>query len=200
MKSPKLLAIPALALLALTGCSSNEAENAPYESVQSITADSASPTESNLSQRGNQEMKIGEPFQAQKDGEDVYTLNVTGIEPDFQCTNPDSANYTPNGHYVKVDLEIKTAPASVMDDVYLGNTVSPSVMWDYIDANGTKMNGFPWSDGTFSCIDQSQTIPMNVNGGENVTGSVILDIPTTKGTLVWNDNMLDKNPEWKVSQ
>lgn len=197
-----LSVVPLVALtLVLSACGGgNIKESTPYESVSPVTSD-ATPTEmSSRSARGNTEMVVGQPFSATVRGTEVYTVNVTSIEPDFQCTNPDSSMYTPRGHYVKVDLEMKSAPVDVIENEYLGNPISPSSMWKYVDANGTTMNDFPWSDGSFSCISRDEMIPMTIGPGENVVGSVILDLPSLDGTIIFTDNGVDSQPEWKVVQ
>ncbi|GAA1046115.1 hypothetical protein [Rothia amarae] len=201
MKSPNLLAILALALLALTGCSnSNEAENKPMESVAPVESETAT-TSADTNDRGNIEKQIGEEGSVTGEhNENIYSFKVTGIEPNFKCTD-EYAQEPENGKFVKLDVQVSTADAKTMKDQYYGNSVNMQAgAWKYIAANGTTYNGQLGSGSSFMCLPESETIPAQIGPNEKVTGSVILDVPATDGTIVYSDPMTDGGWEYDLSK
>mgnify|MGYP001758189550 FL=1 len=121
MNSPKILTISALTLLALTGCSnSNEAENSPMESVAPVESETPT-TNADTNDRGNIEKQIGEEGSVTgENGENIYSFKVTGIEPDFKCTDQ-YAQEPENGNFVKLDVQVTSADAKTIKDQYYTN-------------------------------------------------------------------------------
>lgn len=201
MKAVKLLALPALAMLAVTGCStSNEAENKPMESVAPVESETAS-TSAETNGRGNIEKQIGEEGSVTGEhGENIYSFKVTGIEPDFKCT-AEFAQAPENGKFIKLDIQVSTADAKVFKDQYYGNSVyMQGGAWKYIASNGTTYNGELGSGSAYSCLPESETIPPQIGPNEKVTGSIILDVPATDGTIVYSDPMTQGGWEYKLNK
>lgn len=200
MNSPKFLVVPALALFALTGCSnSNEAESNQMESVAPVTSETAAETP-NTNKRGNIEKQIGDEGSVTgENGENIYSFKVTGIDPDFKCTDQ-YAQAAENGKFVKLDLQVITAEANILRDHYYGNSIyMQSGSWKYIASNGTTYNGDLGSASSVMCLPESETIPAQIGPSEKVTGSVILDVPATDGTIVYSDPMTEGGWEYKLS-
>ena len=170
------------------------------ENSSTSTAEETSAT-AETNNRGNVEKKIGEEAGiTSKDGKSVYTFKVTSIEPDYQCTR-EYSRPAENGHIVKVNLEVVTADAKTMKDAFHSSGVSfDPYSWKYIAANGTTFNGNLGSIGTISCLEESEELPINIGPGEKVTGSVVLDVPATDGTLVYKDILADGGWEYKIQQ
>lgn len=201
MNSPKILTISALTLLALTGCSnSNEAENSPMESVAPVESETPT-TNADTNDRGNIEKQIGEEGSVTgENGENIYSFKVTGIEPDFKCTNQ-YAQEPENGNFVKLDVQVTSADAKTIKDQYYTNSIyMQGGAWKYIAANGTTYNGDLGSGSSYMCLPESETIPAQIGPNEKVTGSIILDVPAADGTIVYSDPMVNGGWEYKLSK
>lgn len=199
--SRKAISLSALALIALTGCSSNiHAENKPMESVSPVESETST-NSANTNERGNIEKQIGEEGSViGEDGKNIYSFKVTGIEPDFKCTGEYSAP-SENGKFVKVDLQITTADAATLKEQYYGNQVyMQGGAWKYIDKNGTTYNGELGSGSSYSCIPETESIPGNVGPKEKVTGSIILDVPATDGVIIYSDPIAEGGWEYKLTK
>ncbi len=202
MKSPKILALPALALLALTGCSSsNQAENKPMESVSPIQNQATQAATENLNERGNIEASIGEEIviSGLADNSEVYKFKVTGIELDVQCTEPYSQP-AENGHYVKVNLEVNTGSKEAFDENYYHRLYIDGSPFKYIDNNGTTFGGDLYTGRTYGCIAESAKFPYELGPAEKAAGSIILDVPNLNGVIVYKDPQSQGGVEYQISR
>lgn len=183
------------AALLLAGCTASPdtaaapeatTETTPAASVEtapSAAAETAAPAEPVISERGNLVKTVGQYFGLEStDGSgsaaDAY---VTGITVDPTCTGA-SAQASENGHFVKVDLDITTFAG-------LNRPMMPNAAnWKVIAADGTTFNGDVGTVSARLCLNDAEQVPDQVGPGEKVLGSVILDVPTTTGVLIYQDN------------
>jgi hypothetical protein len=185
--------------LLLTGCGS-PAQSAPAApSVAAATeAPSSSTTPSaasNQSARGNIVKKLGEGagFNGD-DGKEAVSFTVNKITVDVPCTEK-YAQAPQNGHFIALDVSIKTN-ANLATTTGSGKFSMSSSDWKAIAPNGTTFNGY-LSGHSYGCLADSTQVPMSIGPGENVTGTVLLDVPTTEGTLIFKPIYLKAGWEWQ---
>lgn len=190
-------------------------ENSPMETVAPVTSDNSSEatdnsessegseetssaTQGEKNERGNLTKAIGEEASVtSKDGKNIYSFKVTGITPDAQCTDQ-YAQPSENGHLVKLDVEVVTGDAKTMEDNYYSSVYMGSSSWKYITAEGTTYNGDLGSVAAMMCLDDAETLPIDIGPAEKVTGSMILDLPNLDGTLVYEDTFAEGGWEYPV--
>lgn len=229
MKASKSLVLISLLPLTLVACSSENDESStptfsPMESISpAITEQSADSTPSqsssqentssseaaspesslisDVNDRGNIELELGDEavVTSKEDDKTVYSFKVNSFEIDPQCTE-EFAQPSENGHLVKVNIDVVTSDAKTMDDSYYSSLNFSGFGWKYIAANGTTFNGNLGSTATFSCLPQTELLPASIGPAEKVTGSVLLDVPATDGTLVYEDSALGSGWEYKIQQ
>lgn len=182
MNSTPTAAAALIALLVLTGCSAASTPPAPsVEPAAPTASDTPTPAPSSdsptTSDRGNLIKDVGDSFGFAVDGADAATFVITSITVDPDC----SAEYAESpefGHFVKLDIEGETT-AALREDVFIAGG-----SWSVVADNGTTFNGDPWSYGAVSCLPQTEMLPPIIGPGERVAGAVVLDVPTTQGTIV----------------
>lgn len=111
--------------------------------------------------------------------EDLYTITMNAITPDFQCTYEHSQFIeADSGAFLGIDLSISAAdeaagPMTVVhQDFYL------------IDSNGEITDfGWPRSDAGM-CIQGTDQV-QEVRPGTNSTGMIAFDSPVESGTLIY---------------
>lgn len=212
-------AVAVIGIASLTGCSSstpqlnaptveaagptNEATDAPSPAptttaaplAPSETPTATEPAESKeptKSSRGNLVKQVGDSFGAYDpdDPEAEATFRVTGLSVDSGCTasDPEKAE---NGHFLRLDIEGEVSPAMV-DGFFFGP-------WKVIAENGTTFNGDVETFAAFICLKDSEVLPSTVGPGERVTGSIVLDVPTSSGfVILLNDGLTGW--EWEFPQ
>ncbi|WP_022919235.1 hypothetical protein [Ruania albidiflava] len=116
------------------------------------------------------------------DEETVVQFTLTDIVLDLECTSewPDQPE---NGHYVGLHFEVETFPR-------LADEPEPQLFmssFDFVawDDSGRRVNG-PAPIGM--CLDPSDEIPSPVGPAETLEGWVVLDVPTTSGTVGYVPN------------
>lgn len=208
MKTTQRIGLFALACLALSGCSSDSASSEPSESTASaspsMAAQSSQPptrTKPSANERGNFEGKFGETYTYKApNGEKVYSFSVEGIELDAQCKS-DIGQPAQNGHLVRVDLKGSTGTAEQLSKhLYMAIKVGGFSSWSYIFADGTTFDGPLGSSATFACLPQAGTFPPLMGPSKDASGSMILDLPSTDGTLVYTDSNKKGSWEWSLSE
>lgn len=203
-----------LAPLFLAGCSTSadtqnpDAADTPFD-VPPATAGSEAgePTKSGpaedgpaRSSRGNLIGKVGDvaTISPTSDPElDLVTFAITEITPDFACT----ASYTEpplNGHYVGIAMDVATAADPEFTEHLYGSLFVSPHSFKYVTAEGTTANDAVGN--AYSCLDETQTLPSDIGPGEQVTGMVVLDVPTTDGTIVFEESTTGQAWEWDILQ
>lgn len=101
-----------------------------------------------------------------------------------------------NGHYLALDISAQTFPP--LKDLFgSGQFYFSAHNWKLIVANGTTYNGSLSSGPALGCLADSEKLPDRVGTREKVTGTLILDVPATEGTLVFAPTFADASWEWQ---
>lgn len=184
--------IPLSLSLAACGSSSETSTQKPTSSSDSstltseernITANDTGAT----SPRGNRVLQIGEPVTLTVGGDQkkLADFTVKKITKDFHCTEK-MAGKPANGHYVAIEIQAETGDRAVFNqafyDVEYADLKFGDSAWRFVDKSGTTINSIT-SAGSDLCLPQSEYIK-SVGPSKNVNGLVILDLPSTQGTLV----------------
>lgn len=120
---------------------------------------------------------------------------VKKITIDPKCTGQ-YAQAAQNGHFLALDISAQTYPP--LKDLFGSGTFDfNDSNWKLIAANGTTYNGSLNSGPALGCLADAQQFPDRVGPGEKVTGTLILDVPTTKGTLVFAPTFAQTSWEWQ---
>lgn len=203
-KLPYVLGI-ALLGLGLAGCSSAEAEaEPPAPNVVPATSDStvtdSAPSGDNKSERGNIIKQVGQSARLtsmDNPSEMLVNFAVQELTVDPTCTTP-YAEAPENGHFVTVDIAAETGPAAVFDKLdYFGDFTFNSGLWKFITPQGTTVNSIATTP-AYSCLTEQETLPAMIGPAEKATGKIVLDVPTTKGTLIFSDMLAQESWEWQV--
>lgn len=200
---PYLALIPAMAIC-LVGCAASDTKTADPSSTgvaaSSTNADEAS-SSSALSPHGNLQKKFGEPAGITVSGRDgqpepVLDLTVKSVDVDIQCTSP-VAMPAENGHLVSVNVEAKTGAAAPFNEAFYGQDFwfNPAD-WKFVDARGKTANSVMTTP-VFNCLDPQELL-RDIGPAEHASGKIVLDLPSTKGTLIYAPSMLDQAWEWPL--
>lgn len=137
---------------------------------------------------------VGEPgWQNLASGEKVMSFVVKSISVDSACTSP-YAQAPQNGHFIAVAVDVETTPDLAKDInkfVWFG-----AQSWKLIADNGTTYNGSLDSGPAYGCLNDSERLPSNIGPAEKVTGTLVLDVPVTSGTLVLENTGGGGGWEW----
>lgn len=180
MRKRTVVAAIALAF-ALTSCSSSTADEAdPVEAEKSETQKESEAIPK--SERGNIVKQVGETAELRNSNDELLaSLTITSIEVDPVCTQ-EGAMPAENGHLVAVGVDFESTAAYETGTMILGP-------WGIkaIDDQGVTMNGDPESNASMSCISSDEFVNRTPDPGEHIVGTVMLDVPTSSGVLVFND-------------
>lgn len=209
MKKSLPLAGIVLSLAALTGCvqtvpgtgattddstaAEGSAESTPTEETPSEPAEDLSP-------RGNYVQEVGQSagiFAEADPDNDIVGFTVTGIETDPVCTSS-YAQKPENGHFIKVDIEAETGTAEQFEEYFYGQDFQFNPhSWKFISTDGTTANSVA-SGPSYGCLAESELLPDMIGPAEEVSGSLMLDVPATEGTLIFEEMMTDLGWEWEI--
>ncbi|WP_162149403.1 hypothetical protein [Arthrobacter sp. Br18] len=123
---------------------------------------------------------------------------VNSITVDAPCTGP-YAMPPENGHFVVLEVSVKTAPAQP-DDAYPMSFSMDGGLWSVIAPNGTTSNAPAYSGSTYNCLPEAEVLPSSIGPGEQATGKVVLDVVEPEGVLVYGDMTGAGNWEWAYPQ
>lgn len=194
----KILALIALTVLLLTGCSTAQTDAAPpeVESAKPATVTpvpepptTTEPAEETptaeaapTSERGNLIKQVGEGAGWTEDGETLAEFVVNSITVDPVCTAPYAAP-AENGHLIALDVSVQTYPA-LSDSLYRTFSLNPYMM-KIVAPNGTTSNAELGTVASFSCLPDTMTLPAEgVGPAEKVTGNIVIDSEVPSGTLL----------------
>lgn len=149
-----------------------------------------------LSQRGNLVKAMGEEAALlDPNGEPMVTFTVHSIT-EGTCTEP-FAEPPENGQYIFLDVSLSTAPDLLQD--YGSAEFGLVGGWEVITPSGQTSNAMLESFGAFTCLPEAQQLPSWLGPGESARGTVVLDVPTPSGTLMFHDLIDSTGWEWKYS-
>lgn len=183
-----LLFIP-LVVLALSGCGSS----APVAKAGSGHAATASATPSasaatptaKMSDRGYLMKEVGQvASETTEEGKTTVEFKVKDIDLKLECTG-EYAGKADNGHLVGIKMDVHTTK-DLYDPDYPGMTFlgGHPGNWKFISKDGTTFNGQLGTGGAGVCLKDTQTLPESIGPAQKATGWVVVDLPSTKGTLI----------------
>jgi hypothetical protein len=153
--------------------------NRPTASSSAPTTESSSPNGPHNA-RGNIERALGQEFQYPAD-DPVLTMAIDSVTPDFACTS-DYSKPPEKGHFIAIDVRVSTGPG--INEKAPGFSVS-SQEFSVIGADGITATGLG-TLAAYTCIDSNQSgLPQTFGAGQNYVGKVVIDSPTTTGTLLF---------------
>ncbi|MCP3425013.1 hypothetical protein NBM05_02940 [Rothia sp. AR01] len=150
------------------------------------------------SDRGYLVKEIGQPsYINDSSGTPAVTFVVTDVVADPVCSAPYAAA-PENGHLVRVDVEVETGSAASLEELFYGDSYYFSASdWRFVDTEGVRANTTD-TVASWSCLEPSEQLPIDIGPGERVTGSVVLDLPSTAGTLIYVQPLIDDGWEWRI--
>lgn len=181
------------------------ATDAPAPSVPAAVQSSAAAQESavakdnpgaTLSERGNIVRTVGQGAGlSDKSGNQAVSFVVNKITLDPPCTGK-YPRPAVNGHYLALDISAQGFPA--LKNLFGSGTFDLNASnWKLIAANGTTFNGRLNSGPALGCLADAEQLPDRVGVGEKITGTLILDVPATEGTLVFDPTFANSKWEWQ---
>lgn len=170
--------------------------------IPPAASSSALPTDTPVeakSDRGNIIRTLGQGAGlADKSGNQAVSFVLNKITIDPECTS-EFARPPQNGHYLALDISAQTFPP--LKDLFGSGQIDFGAHnWKLIVANGTTYNGTLSSGPALGCLADSEKLPDRVGTGEKVTGTLILDVPATEGTLVFAPTFADASWEWQYPE
>jgi hypothetical protein len=183
------VAIPALSLLALAGCSGADPDQPVNPGSSSTEATHAEqPTEPPPSSRpasttnthGNLVKHVGDDAGITIDGKPAADWVVTKIAVDPPCRNR-YAEKPANGHFVVLTMRVTTTPQLLNDDGSPGSVTFSEGIWSGYDSHGTKFNDVLGN--AYSCLADSERLPDQIGPGQTATGKLAFDVTSATGSL-----------------
>ncbi|EME35846.1 hypothetical protein C884_01246 [Kocuria palustris PEL] len=180
------------------GDDSAEASGQASEAADSDAAAKPAADASGLSERGNIPKQIGEEASlTASSGEKALSFEVTDIQSDFQCTSP-YAEAPENESFVKVDIMASTGSAEDLEELfYINSMMFNPYDWKFVDSSGRTANDIG-TVASYMCLDTGESLPDEIGPGENVSGSLILDVTDSSGTLVYAPLFDSEGWEWSL--
>ncbi|MFB6574322.1 hypothetical protein [Kocuria palustris] len=180
------------------GDDSAEASGQASEAADSDAAAKPAADASGLSERGNIPKQIGEEASlTASSGEKALSFKVTDIQPHFQCTSP-YAEAPENKSFVKIDITASTGSSEDLQELFYGDSMMFNPYdWKFVDSSGRTANDIGTA-ASYMCLDTGESLPDEIGPGENVSGSLILDVTDTSGTLVYAPVYDSAGWEWSL--
>lgn len=180
------------------GDDSAEASGQASEAADSDAAAKPAADASGLSERGNIPKQIGEEASlTASSGEKALSFEVTDIQPHFQCTSP-YAEAPENESFVKIDITASTGSSEDLQELFYGDSMMFNPYdWKFVDSSGRTANDIGTA-ASYMCLDTGESLPLDIGPGENVSGSLILDVTDTSGTLVYAPVYDSAGWEWSL--
>lgn len=148
------------------------------------------------SERGNIVKGIGKAAGIiGEDGEPLVTFVVNSITPDVVCTE-EWAEPAENGHLLGVHVSVQTSPAMTEPESLISSFDMSPYSFRTIAPNGTSSNADPGTFAAYSCLNDAVLLPSSIGPGENVTGTVVLDVETPQGILIYENGWIGDAWEW----
>ena len=170
-----------------------EAENDAGVDIEEPTTPAGPPTNA----RGNIVKSLGEEGGlTSPDGRTLYSFSIDAITPDVPCTEEYSSYDTENGHITSVQMRVATQAFTPDDFSYL--TVSSSD-FVFIGSDGLTFTNVD-TIATYGCISDSLKFPSDqLRPGSQYAGAILLDLPETSGTLIYQPSLIIGGGGWEVS-
>jgi hypothetical protein len=166
---------------------------AAAEAAASKAAKSSGPK---TNERGNIVKTLGEEGGViSEDGTSLYTFAFDSIAPDVPCTDEYSTYDPENGHLVAVQMRVATAAVNADE---LGYLTVGAHDFKFIGSDGLTFTNVD-TIATYGCISDSLKFPSDqLRPGSQYAGVVLLDLPATSGTLIYQPSSLSEGG-WEIS-
>ncbi|WP_437584270.1 hypothetical protein ACSAGD_03065 [Paramicrobacterium sp. CJ85] len=180
---------------ALVGCSTAEEPSPPKEEAAAEVTSEPTPTKTPISspdetsenralktketERGHLAKEIGEEaWLVDINGNTLITFTVDAIDVDPSCTStyPESPI---NGHYVAITISAESTALLDPDYYFSFNEWA----WEAYNPTGTRIND-PVGNG-WSCMNESDLLPVDIGPSQKVHGLVVLDVTDPHGVLAF---------------
>lgn len=151
------------------------------------------------SRRGNLVKKVGDVAAIKtKTGKTIASWTLTKIDTAPEC-DADRDKPT-NGHYVTLSFDVETADASTDTEQDLPLTLGSPAVWRYYLKDGTQWSGNPAGDYGAGCIaDGNELLPGTIGAGTKASGTVVFDLPSTDGILVYDGGSFSGGWEYSLN-
>ena len=132
-------------------------------------------------------------------GTPAVSFALTDVVADPVCSTP-YAEASENGHLVRLDIDLETGSAESLEEVlYSDSYYLSSSDWRFVDSEGVRANTTD-TVASWMCLDTSEQFPVDVGPHERIRGSIVLDLPSTSGTLIYTQPLIDDGWEWSIGQ
>ncbi|WP_129661201.1 hypothetical protein [Rothia halotolerans] len=152
------------------------------------------------SDRGYLMKEIGEEsYINDSTGTPAVSFALTDVVADPVCSAP-YAEASENGHLVRLDIDLETGSAESLEEVlYSDSYYLSSSDWKFVDSEGVRANTTD-TVASWMCLDTSEQFPVDIGPHERIRGSIVLDLPSASGTLIYTQPLIDDGWEWTIGQ
>lgn len=181
------LAVPLLVAACGVGHPSSSQSGETARSLGASVSGNGTPSAPSTNSRGNIVTTLGQRLPMAASGQaGTGTWTLDKITPDPQCT-VSGARHPQNGHYIRLDVHGWTDPPAPGPRPSYGLPGVTEADFQFIRANGVT---FPADLGVSAgddCLPQAELFPQGgLDPGQQYVGAIILDVPETTGTLVFD--------------
>ncbi|MBK0421568.1 hypothetical protein JD292_05730 [Leucobacter sp. CSA2] len=157
-------------------------------SPETETGFGAAESDPHLSERGNPIKRVGEVAALGQNEADEVSFTVTKITLDPTCSG-EYPQEPKNGHFIRLDVQVESTKQGTGDFDF--------AFWKWIRPDGTTANVDPGQDGNgYMCLADSESLPRYIGPAEKATGSIVLDVPDTHGTLIAQPSYAGMTGAW----
>jgi hypothetical protein len=122
----------------------------------------------------------------------AFAVAVEGVSPDVACADPASPP-AENGHLIAVQVRVTTGA----DLAAIGGPpVVRAADFRFLGPDGVPLAA-AGTPGAVACLPDAVPLPPGpVTAGQELTATVVLDVPATTGTVVFAPDFLAAGAEW----
>jgi hypothetical protein len=137
------------------------------------------------------ELAVGERYELPAaDGKIAFSITVVSVDTELVCPAADSLP-AENGHLVGLHAEVLAEPSSSAEG-------GPAAAFSAADFRFLGADGVLTADvdtaGSAACLGEASAWP----AGQPVQGTLVLDVPATSGTIVYQPASWPAGLRWQV--
>jgi hypothetical protein len=198
----------AVTVAVLSGCGAGAATTTPPAATKAAASQPApavttpapapAPAAPALSVRGNHVKTVGQSagIADPLNGNVAVKFTVTKIIVDPKCTS-DYPQPAENGHFIEIQETAQVAPGA-KSVPFLMAGFAPDYGWTLVTPDGNTSGAATASAAALSCLPQKDLIENTIQPGDKSTGAFVIDVPSTKGTLVFHVIGMDDGWEYQI--
>ncbi|MDQ0275744.1 hypothetical protein QO003_000047 [Arthrobacter silviterrae] len=151
-----------------------------------------------LSVRGNHIKAVGEPagLTDTNNGNMMVKFTVDKIIVDPQCTGP-GATKPENGHFIEIVETVVTGTAAKTNPA-LASGFAADYGWTLVTPDGNTSGAGTATSAALACLPGKDQIENSILPGDKSTGAFVIDVPSTRGTLVYKIMGVDAGWEYQI--